>query len=113
MYDDEQLDARIDALEVEEREVSARRRKIHDRLASFPNEVMLQQEREISAHRRELHAEIDSLKAERSRRREEQLRLSGRRFPPSTMRAWGGLCGWNVCWRCCSWRSAWPQSTSG
>ena len=51
--------------------MSARRRKLHDRLASFPNEVTLQQEREISAHRRELHAEIDALKAERSRRRRE------------------------------------------
>ena len=68
----EQLDAQIEALEVEEREVSARRRKLHDRLASFPNEVTLQQEREISQHRRELHVQIDELKAERSRRREEQ-----------------------------------------
>ncbi len=48
MTDDEQLDAQIEALEVEEREVSARRRKLHDRLASFPNEVTQQQEREIS-----------------------------------------------------------------
>jgi hypothetical protein len=71
MDDDEQLDARIEALETEERDVSARRRKLHDRLASFPNEVTLQQEREISARRRELHAEIDALRAERSRRREE------------------------------------------
>jgi hypothetical protein len=72
MTDDEQLDAQIDALEEEEREVSARRRKLHDRLASFPNEVTAQQEREVSKHRRELHIQIDSLKAERSRRREEQ-----------------------------------------
>ncbi len=71
MLDDGELDARIEALEAEEREVSARRRKIHDRLASFPNEVLQQQEREISAHRRELHTEIDALRAERSRRREE------------------------------------------
>ena len=77
MNDDEQLDARIEALEDEERDVSARRRKLHDRLASFPNEVTLQQEREISARRRELHAEIDALRAERSRRREEQGTVDG------------------------------------
>ena len=75
--EDEQLDAEIEALEEEEREVSARRRKLHDRLASFPNEVTLQQEAEISKHRRELHARIDALKAERSRRREEQTAPDG------------------------------------
>jgi len=72
MTDDAQLDAQIEALEAEEREVSARRRKLHDRLASFPNDVTVQQEREVSARRRELHVQIDELKAERSRRREEQ-----------------------------------------
>ena len=68
---DDNLDAQIEALEAEEREVSALRRKLHDRLASFPNDVTLQQEQEISKHRRELHAQIDALKAERSRRREQ------------------------------------------
>jgi chromosome segregation ATPase len=77
MNDDEQLDARIEALEAEERDVSARRRKLHDRLASFPNEVTLQQEREISGRRRELHAEIDALRAERSRRREQHGAVDG------------------------------------
>jgi hypothetical protein len=77
MTDDAELDAQIEALEAEEREVSARRRKLHDRLASFPNEATAQQEREISQHRRELHVQIDSLKAERSRRREEQSGGSG------------------------------------
>ena len=77
MDDDEQLDARIEALESEERDVSARRRKLHDRLASFPNEVTLQQEREMSTRRRELHAEIDALRAERSRRREQQGAVDG------------------------------------
>jgi hypothetical protein len=75
--DDEQLDAEIEALEVEEREVSAHRRKLHDRLASFPNEVTMQQEREVSKHRRELHVKIDALKAERSRRREEEAEAGG------------------------------------
>ena len=77
MTDDEQLDAQIETLEAEEREVSARRGRLHDRLASFPNEVTVKQEQEISKHRRELHAQIDSLKAERSRRREEQSDTDG------------------------------------
>ena len=38
------------------------RRKLHDRLASFPNEVTAEHEREISKQRRELHAEIDELR---------------------------------------------------
>lgn len=75
--EDEQLDAQIEALELEEREVSARRRKLHDRLASFPNDVTLQQEQAISKQRRELHIQIDALKAERSRRREEQADAGG------------------------------------
>jgi hypothetical protein len=72
MTDDANLDAQIEALEFEEREVSAMRRKLHDRLASFPNDVTLQQEREISKRRRELHIQIDALKAQRSRQRDEQ-----------------------------------------
>ncbi len=62
----------LEQLEEEEREVSALRRKLHDRLASFPNEVTAQQEREISLRRRELHAQIDEL---RVRMREQQGRL--------------------------------------
>jgi hypothetical protein len=73
MTDDANLDAQIEALEIEEREVSAQRHRLHDRLASFPNEVTSRQEEELSKRRRELHAQIDALKAERSRRRAEQL----------------------------------------
>jgi hypothetical protein len=72
MTDDANLDAQIEALEEEEREISAQRHRLHDRLASFPNEVTAKQEQEISKRRRELHVQIDALKAERSRRREEQ-----------------------------------------
>jgi hypothetical protein len=59
---EEELAALLEQLEIEEREVSSLRRKLHDRLASFPNEVTQQQEREISAKRRELHAQIDDLR---------------------------------------------------
>jgi hypothetical protein len=68
--EDHELDRVLYELESEEAELSARRRRLHDRLASFPNEVAQQQEREISAHRRALHVRIDALRAERSRRRE-------------------------------------------
>jgi hypothetical protein len=59
---EEELTALLERLELEEREISSLRRKLHDRLASFPNEVTQQQEREISAKRRELHAQIDELR---------------------------------------------------
>jgi len=69
--DDDELDRVLAELEAEEAEVSRLRRKLHDRLASFPNEVAQQQEQEVSKKRRELHVQIDSLRAERSKRREE------------------------------------------
>ena len=57
-----ELEALLEQLEAEEREVSALRRRIHDRLASFPNEATQQREREISARRRELHNQIDEVR---------------------------------------------------
>jgi len=51
-------------LERDERQVSALRRKMHERLASFPNELSEARERELSLHRRELHARIDLLRDE-------------------------------------------------
>jgi hypothetical protein len=74
---DEELDSQLGELEAEEADVSRLRRRLHDRLASFPNEVTQQQEREISARRRVLHARIDALRAERSRRRDESAGLDG------------------------------------
>jgi hypothetical protein len=53
----------LDQLERREREVSALRRRLHDRLNAFPNEVTAERERQISAERRELHREIDLLRA--------------------------------------------------
>jgi hypothetical protein len=51
-------------LERRERQVSALRRKLHDRLDSFPNEVTAAHERRLSAERRQLHRRIDALRAE-------------------------------------------------
>jgi hypothetical protein len=53
-------------LERDERQVSAIRRKLHERLASFPNQLTEARERELSIHRRELHARIDLLRDELS-----------------------------------------------
>lgn len=53
----------LEQLEHREREISALRSKIFDRLASFPNEITKQKEREVSAERRALHRRIDELRA--------------------------------------------------
>ena len=58
-----ELEALLEKLETEERDISALRRKLHERLASFPNEVTEQHEREVSKQRRELHVRIDDLRA--------------------------------------------------
>ena len=64
----------LEELEQEERRVSARRRKLHDRIAIFPDETgeLARQEREISQQRRELHRRIDELREQRN-----QLRGAG------------------------------------
>lgn len=51
-------------LEHEERQVSAARRKLHERLGIFPNKAAEQRERELSRHRHDLHQRIDALRAE-------------------------------------------------
>jgi chromosome segregation ATPase len=58
------LRAELDQLEHEERELSTLRRKLHDRLASFPNPHNEARERELSARRRELHRRIDALRVQ-------------------------------------------------
>ena len=60
--DETELRAKLLQLVEEEREVSALRVKLHDRLASFGNPVAEEQERELSEKRRELHAEIDRIR---------------------------------------------------
>jgi hypothetical protein len=60
--DEAELRAKLAELEEEEREESAQRVKLHERLASFSNPVAEEQERELSAKRRELHAEIDRIR---------------------------------------------------
>jgi hypothetical protein len=63
----------LERLEHREKEVSALRRRLHDRLDSFPNEVTGAREQLLSAERRELHARIDVLRAELRRLNEPPL----------------------------------------
>ena len=59
-----ELIAQLARLELEESEVSTRRRKFHDRIAIFPSPALLEAERELSLQRREIHRQIDAVRAE-------------------------------------------------
>jgi hypothetical protein len=73
--DEQRLEAELAELEEEERALSVQRRRLHDRLAIFPDygdADLGVRERELSRRRRELHARIDALRAQRSEARVEQ-----------------------------------------
>ena len=58
------LEAELEQLELEERELSLARRKLHERIdRGFPNESLLAEEKRVSGARRELHARIDVIRA--------------------------------------------------
>jgi chromosome segregation ATPase len=64
----EEIDALLKELEAEERVLSASRRRLHDRIALYPDmngADLEEKERELSDRRRELHARIDALRASR------------------------------------------------
>jgi predicted nucleic acid-binding Zn-ribbon protein len=65
-----QISVLLERLENEERDISLRRRKLHDRIAMFPDgpakEELERREREISTERRELHRRIDELHVQRT-----------------------------------------------
>jgi hypothetical protein len=55
--------AELEALEAEEVEVSAERRRLHQQIDhGFASEATRLREREVSDHRRELHRRIDALR---------------------------------------------------
>jgi len=56
--------AELDRLEREEREISALRRRLQDRIDTFPTNMLRARERQVSEERRELHRRIDLLRAE-------------------------------------------------
>ena len=59
------LHMELDILEHAELTISAFRRTLHDRLAAFPiNEVMQRRERAVSDERRAIHRRIDELNAQ-------------------------------------------------
>jgi len=53
----------LEQLEREEREISALRRRLHDRLDAFPNDATARHEREVSDRRRAIHGRIAELRA--------------------------------------------------
>ena len=59
-----ELVTRLARLERDERLISARRRKLHERIASFPTPEHEEAERELSQQRRDLHRRIDAVQAE-------------------------------------------------
>jgi len=57
--------AELELLEAEEKEISAIRRKMHERIdLGFPTDLLIQQEQKLSKERRDLHARIDALRAQ-------------------------------------------------
>jgi hypothetical protein len=54
----------LEQLEEQERKVSSLRRRLHDRLDAFPNEMTAARERDVSAKRRKLHERIDAIRAQ-------------------------------------------------
>ena len=66
---EQEIDALLEELEAEEREISITRRKLHDRIADFPESAagghLESRERELSSERRDLHRRIDELRARR------------------------------------------------
>jgi predicted nucleic acid-binding Zn-ribbon protein len=65
-----EIDVQLERLEEEERDISLRRRRLHDRIAIFPENAakaeLERREREISKERRELHERIDDLRVRRN-----------------------------------------------
>jgi hypothetical protein len=64
----EEIDAQLKELEAEERSLSANRRRLHDRIALYPEAGsgdLDEQERALSQRRKVLHAQIDRLRASR------------------------------------------------
>jgi hypothetical protein len=59
-----ELIAQLARLELEESELSTRRRKLHDRIAIFPSPALMEAERELSLQRREIHRQIDAARVE-------------------------------------------------
>ena len=64
-----EIDALLEQLEAEERDISTARRRLHDRIATFPESAakanLELRERELSNQRSDLHRRIDALRVRR------------------------------------------------
>ena len=60
----DEIVARLDELEQEERRISAERLRLHDRLDAFYSEAAAERERQLSAQRKALHRQIDALRVQ-------------------------------------------------
>jgi len=64
------LEAELQRLEEEERDLSLLRRRLHDRMAIFPDaegaQELAAREADLSKQRREVHRRIDELRAQRN-----------------------------------------------
>ena len=64
-----EIDELLEKLEADERDLSTTRRRLHDRIATFPETAARahfeQREEELSKERRELHRRIDELRVRR------------------------------------------------
>jgi chromosome segregation ATPase len=71
-----EIDALLEELEAQERDVSLLRQRLHDRIATFPDNAaranLDSRERELSKERRDLHRRIDELRARRDELRSER-----------------------------------------
>jgi hypothetical protein len=87
---DAEVAAALRRLEEEERALSLRRTKVHERLSFFPTPAAAEQERQLSLRRRDLHAEIDRLRNGDAREAAGRLR---RLLPTLTADVFPGLDG--------------------
>jgi septal ring factor EnvC (AmiA/AmiB activator) len=71
-----EIDGLLEQLEAEERDISLRRQRLHDRIATFPNAAtkveLERREREISDERQKLHRRIDDLRVTRNELRSQR-----------------------------------------
>lgn len=56
------LRVELEELERDEQELSAYRRKLHERIDRFPSDAAVSEERQVSDKRREMHRRIDELR---------------------------------------------------
>ncbi len=74
--DERELDVLLEQLDADERHLSLTRRRLHDRIAMFPESTARSdlelRERELSKQRRELHRRLDELRARRNELRSQR-----------------------------------------